>query len=45
MNYAMQKARFNVTSNPRWRQMKGIECIKAMNISGLVKKTLMNIKS
>ena len=44
MNSAMQKASVNVTSKLRWRQIKGIECIKAMKRSGMVKKTLMNIK-
>ena len=41
----MQKASFNVTYNLRWRQMKGIECMKAMKRSELVKKMLVNIKS
>ena len=44
MNSAMQKASVNVTSKLIWRQMKGIECMKDMKRSGLVKKTLMNIK-
>ena len=41
----MQKASVNVTSKLRCRQMKGIKCMKAMKRSGLVKKTLMNIKN
>ena len=45
MNYAMQKASVNVTSTLRWRKIKVIEYMKAMNRSGMVKKTLMNIKS
>ena len=45
LNSAIKKASVNVNSKLRWRQMKGIECMTDMKRSGLVKKTLMNIKS
>ena len=35
----------NAEGKLRWRQMKGIECMKSMKRSALVKKTMMNIKS